>query len=144
MTTADKSIIDSIEWNGLSHAYGPADQDAPKYLRDLFNGDEDETTEAVYHFLHSCACHQYTTYSCTPYVVRCVVFLISQQDVGWDLMHDVIGFVYACTQSGKLEPKLMQEILLGKPQFERLSRHEDEKVAACAASLLAFCDTHSD
>ena len=140
MAQIDTSIIDSINWTELEHAYGNA-SDAPQHLRNLFNAeDEFPLSEAVYGFLHSSACHQYTTYSCTPYVVRCVLYLLNKKEVGCDLMHDVVGFVDACSGSAKEEPELAQEILAGASLYEQFAGHSDPRVSKRAKSLVAFCE----
>src|ERR1700712_5035452 len=64
--------LDKIPWHALAHAYGPA-TDATKWIPALASDDENLRSEAVYGFLHSSICHQYTTYSATPHVIPFVV-----------------------------------------------------------------------
>lgn len=140
MANIDTSIIDSIDWTGLQHAYGNA-SDAPEHLRNLFNSEEEfPLSEAVYGFLHSSACHQYTTYSCTPYVVRCVLYLLSKKEVGCGLMHGVVGFVDACSVSARCQPELAREILAGADLYKQFAGHRDARVAERAKALVEFCE----
>lgn len=142
MKRVSTEIIDSIPWSQLAHAYGSA-EDLPPYLYDLFNSeDEDALDEAVYHCLHSCACHQYTTYSCTADVVRCVLFLISEKVVGYGLMPEVLSFIAACQYGAKSDDRLNQAIRDGRLVYERYSLHQDKKVAERAHALLRVVEKH--
>ena len=64
--------VHSIPWDTLEHAYGVAN-DAPEWIFALASEVEDARIEAVCGFLHSSICHQYTTYSATPYVIPFVI-----------------------------------------------------------------------
>ena len=143
MNSTDPSIIHSVDWHNLSHAYGSA-EDLPPHLCNLFrNVDEEEVWEAVYHALHSCACHQGTTYSCTSYVVKCVLFLISEQEVGFGRMADVLCFIAACKYGALNDKDLMREMLSGQKVYESYSDHTDEGVVKWANELIGFCDEYS-
>ena len=144
MAHISTDIIDSVPWSHLVHAYGSA-EDLPPYLRDLFNSeDEDALYEAVYHCLHSCACHQYTTYSCTADVVSCVLFLISQKAVGYGLMPEVLGFIAACQYGAKSDSRLRQAITEGRLVYEKYSQHSDEKIVERANTLLGIIEQYEE
>ena len=138
----DTLVIDSIPWSSLEHAYGSA-ADAPKYLYDLAHGNEDEIDEAVFGFLHSSACHQYTTYSSTPYVVRHVVNFLSSDLQLIDQTSEILGFICACTISAKDKEFLKAEIVNGSGCFKRYLKHPDPKAVENAKKLLAFCGENS-
>ena len=138
----DIPAIDSIPWSSLEHAYGSA-EDAPKYLYDLTHGNEDEIDVAVYSFLHSYACHQYTTYSCTPYVVRHVIDFLSSDLQLIEQTSEILGFVYACTFSANDKELLKAEIINGSECFKNYLKHSDPKAVENAKKLLAFCGEHS-
>jgi hypothetical protein len=134
----DKSTIDSVPWSSLEHAYGSAG-DAPKYLNDLAHGNDDEIDEAVNGFLHSSACHQYTTYSSTPYVVRCVIDLLNSRLLDIEQTSEILGFVQACTFSARDKEPLRVEIMKGSECFKKYLKHSDSKVTETANKLLEFC-----
>ncbi|MFQ3226626.1 MAG: hypothetical protein ACI8RW_000002 [Porticoccaceae bacterium] len=138
----DMPTIDSIPWSSLEHAYGSA-ADASKYLHDLAHGNEDEIDEAVYGFLHSSACHQYTTYSSTPYVVRYVINLLSSDLLLIEQTSEILGFIYACTFSAKDKELLKSEIVNGSACFKKYLKHSDPKVVENAKKLLVFCGENS-
>jgi len=138
----DKSEIDSIPWSSLEHAYGSA-VDAPKYLHDLVNGNEDEIDEAVYGFLHSSACHQYTTYSSTPYVVRFVIAFLNSRLLLIEQTSEILGFVHACTFSARDNGLLKNEIIQGSECFKKYLKHSNSKVVENAKKLLEFCETYN-
>ncbi len=138
----DTSEIDAIPWSSLKHAYGSA-ADAPKYLYDLVNGNEDEIDEAVYGFLHSSACHQYTTYSSTPYVVRCVIGFLNSRLLLIEQTSEILGFVHACTFSAKDNEFLKAEIMEGSDCFKKYLKHPDSIAVENAKKLLKFCGQHN-
>lgn len=141
----DIEIINSIPWESLEHAYGSA-KNAPQAFDDLLGDDENAREDAVNEFLFSSALHQYTTYSCTPYVVRCVLDIIRNSDIkdlesiGSPLIRELLGFINACTQSAKSDIKLRSEILDGVDCYRGHLEHPDRKTAKAASELLNFCD----
>jgi len=135
----DISTINSIPWHELQHAYGTA-EDSPKYLIDLLNGNKDLIDEAIYGFLHSSACHQYSTYSCTPYVVRCVVFILESKYFEIEQTCEILGFLNACTHSARVNPELRKEIIQGAECFKKYLKHSDPKVIKNIQKLLVFCN----
>ena len=132
-------FIDEYDWGNLEQAYGSASH-APKYLNDLVSADEDLRSEAIYGFLHSEACHQYTTYSCTAPVVRCVVFILENNEFSdFVELRNIIGFIHACTYSARSKEDLRQEILNGLRCYEKYSNHADINVCKEYKALIEFC-----
>lgn len=131
-------IVSSIQWDKLEHAYGKA-TDAPKYLNDLRSSDENELDEAVDHFLLSSACHQYTTYSCTPSVVKCVVATLSFSYFEIEQTSGIFDFLKACTNSARNKGDLKREILNGIECYRKYANHKDVRVVENVKMLLEFC-----
>ncbi len=137
-------IINSISWKTLEHAYGSA-ENAPQAFEDLQGDDKDARDDAVNEFLLSSAIHQYTTYSCTPYVVRCVLDIIRNGDIealesiGAPLVRELFGFINACTPSANNDNTLRNEIINGLDCYQEYLDHHDRKTAKIANVLLKFC-----
>jgi hypothetical protein len=68
--------LDEVDWAGLTHAYGPAD-DVPELLRDLAGGDDD----ALY-ALYGNIWHQGTVYEATAYAVPFLIEILDAPDAG--------------------------------------------------------------
>jgi hypothetical protein len=134
-------LIDEYNWQELEQAYGSA-ENAPKFLNDLLSGDEDLLDEAINDFLFSQACHQYTTYSCTPPVVKCVVFILNNYELDSYIINQLLQFIHACTYNAVSIPELRKEILLGLNCYKVFEKHPDEKVELTADSLINFCSTY--
>jgi hypothetical protein len=66
--------LDAVEWESLSHAFGPAD-DVPDLLRKLISADADERWEA-YDELTNSVWHQGTVYSVSPHVVPFLITML--------------------------------------------------------------------
>jgi hypothetical protein len=97
----DIPFINDYPWEALEQAYGSAEQ-APIWLKSLTNKDEERRDEAIYEFLHSQACHQYSTYSCTPPVVKCVIYILENYNFQQaSQLSNVLGFINACTYNAK-------------------------------------------
>jgi hypothetical protein len=142
-TKAQIPFIDDYKWDELEQAYGSAAK-FPEHLMDLMSNDEELVSEAVNGFLHSEACHQYTTYSCTPPTVRCVLYILENhtfEDV--NILQGILDFVGACTYSAKRTESLRDEILKGIKCYKRLSEHENEGVVDIAETLLKFCANYA-
>ena len=135
----DTSFINSIVWGELEHAYGSA-QDSPHHLMNLIKGDEDEIDEAVFGFLHSSACHQYSTYSSTPFIVRSVVSILNLKYFEIEQTSEILGFIHACTHSAKEKIELRKEIINGSECFKKYLKHSDPKVVKNAKELITFCE----
>jgi len=135
------SIIQTIPWHELECAYGSA-KDAPEHLEHLYSGNEEEIEDAVYDFLHSSACHQYSTYSCTPYVVRCVINLLNTNGFESHLLHEIIGFIQACTHNASDLKELRNEIITGKECYIKYLKHTDIRVIEIAKDLVQFCSKY--
>jgi hypothetical protein len=132
-------FIEEYDWKNLEQAYGSADH-APKYLNDLISSDEYLRSEAIYGFLHSEACHQYTTYSCTAPVVRCVVFILENNNFNdFSELRDILGFIRACTYSAKSKEDLKKEIVNGLRCYEKYSNHSDINICKESKGLIEFC-----
>lgn len=139
----DIPFINDYKWNELEQAYGNA-ADAPAWLIDLTSEDEDIRDEAIYEFLHSQACHQYTTYSCTPPVVKCVIYILNNHHYeDEDALAEVLGFVQACTYNAKTIETLRAEILKGIYCYSKFVNHNNERVRKEAQKLVEFCSDYA-
>jgi len=146
MTT---DFINSFDWGSLNHAYGKA-FDAPKELLNLIGDDEDDRDDAVYGFLYSSAYHQGTVYSCTPCVMRCVLYIIKTEDissietVGKPLIQELLGFLSACAFTWKFEPEIASATYDGVDIYKDYLAHPDEQTAKHAKELLDICNEHKN
>ncbi|MET1257499.1 hypothetical protein [Aliikangiella maris] len=136
----DLSIIDSISWADLENAYGSA-ASAPQSLRALLSDDEDDVDEAIYGFLHSEACHQYTTYSCTPYVVKCVLYILELKEFKDSELGEILGFIQACTYNAREIESLRNEILSGIECYKKYKGRK-ARVGEEATKLVEFCNEY--
>ncbi|MGL6162552.1 hypothetical protein [Microbulbifer sp.] len=145
----DTSLIDSIDWQNLEHAYGPA-IDAPKELANLVSGDEDDRDDAVNGFLYSSAYHQGTVYSCTASVVRCVIHIIKNEDVysfetiGAPLIRELLCFISICAHTWRFEPETGAAAFEGCDVYKDYLDHPDSKTAGYAKELTDFCSTYEN
>lgn len=130
-------LLVSIPWNTLKGAYGHTG-DAPSYLEDLVYGNEDEIDEAINEFLFSTAFHQYTTYSCTPFVVRCVLYIIQNEKVDQRVLAELYEFLNACTHGAKHDLVLRSEILKGKQCYFDPSGLHSKRAQDSIFSLMEF------
>lgn len=71
--------LDSVNWAGLIHAYGPA-ADVPELLRKLASRDA-RAREAAYKALRGNLWHQHTVYEATAFAVPFLVELLQAPDV---------------------------------------------------------------
>src|SRR5690348_12800500 len=71
--------LDNIDWQRLSHAYGPA-TDVPDLLRALQSPDQ-ETREEAHTQLYISICHQGTIYNATAYAVPFLIELLNYPSV---------------------------------------------------------------
>ncbi|MCF6318321.1 MAG: hypothetical protein L3J83_03430 [Proteobacteria bacterium] len=140
-------IIDSIPWNKLEDAYGVAYK-APQGFIDIFSDDQDTREDAVYEFLLSSALHQYTTYSCTPYVVKCVLYIIKYEDIenlniiSYPLIRVLFLFIQGCSHSAQTIVELRTEIVKGKLIYEKYKSHHDKLTSNYASKLFDFSNIH--
>ncbi|MEI6569393.1 MAG: hypothetical protein WCR20_22130 [Verrucomicrobiota bacterium] len=136
--------LDAIAWDRLAHAYGPAIE-APQWIRALASEDEEVRNEAVNGFLHSAICHQYSVYSATPFVIPFVITLLQQPNIrerpisGGLLKQELLGFLRACTQHHPIKPEIRQAIIQGHDTYVTLLHDADQRTAAEAGKLVAFC-----
>ncbi|MCC2614676.1 hypothetical protein LJ739_00290 [Aestuariibacter halophilus] len=132
-------FIDEYNWNELQQAYGTAEH-APSWISDLTSPDEDIRDEAINEFLHSQACHQYTTYSCTPPTVRCVIYILTNYTFeDEDALFNILSFIYACTYNAKTMESLRSEILKGRTCYLAFCNHKNERVKSEAQKLIEYC-----
>ncbi len=137
-------FINSFDWVNLSHAYGKA-LDAPKELLNLIGEDEDDRDDAVYGFLYSSAYHQGTVYSCTPHVMKCILYIIKNEDissletVGKPLIQELLGFLNACAFTWKYEPEIASAAYDGLDVYKLYLAHPDEQTKKHAQELLEIC-----
>ena len=68
--------LDTVDWGGLHHAYGPA-AEVPELIRALAS-DDPEVVGRAYERLDGTVIHQGTTYSSTPPVVPYLVALLAE------------------------------------------------------------------
>lgn len=71
--------LDAINWHGLDHAYGPAD-DVPSLLRDLASPDE-QTREGAQYALYGNLYHQGTIYEATAFAVPFLLEMAANESV---------------------------------------------------------------
>lgn len=145
--------LDSIPWPEVQHAYGRA-TDAPQWIRALDSGDEDLRSDALMHFLFSCATHQYTLYPATPYVIPFVIEALqssslAQRDDGFgqQMAFYMIQFLRSCAQSGQRAiygkphpkaPTVEQAIASGAVIYEDYLHDPDPRIRADSEWLLRF------
>ncbi|MDQ6877724.1 MAG: hypothetical protein M3082_08500 [Candidatus Dormibacteraeota bacterium] len=67
-------LLNSVNWNLLSHAYGPA-RDAPDHLMALLNGDQNEKAGAV-NYLYGAIAHQGSLFLATAPVALAVASIL--------------------------------------------------------------------
>jgi hypothetical protein len=106
-----KEYFKQFPWDELIGAYGVV-SDAPEYLFDLISDDDEAREDSVNDFLFATAWHQHSTYSCTPYVVECVLHIIKSEDINdkmvgsYSLMFYLMSFIEMCIHGSKSDPKL--------------------------------------
>lgn len=71
--------LDTINWQQITHAYGPAD-DVPKQIRALAYSNEEARKKAM-HELNDNICHQGAVYEATAYAVPFLIELLHQERV---------------------------------------------------------------
>jgi hypothetical protein len=134
----------SIPWHRLQHAYGPA-TDARRWIPALVSDDPDLRDEAVYGFLHSSICHQYTVYSATPYVIPFVIEILRDGTccdlpvAAGTLRHALLDFLSACTHAGKTNRPVATALLAGRDVYAVCVSDPVAKIARDARALLEFC-----
>jgi hypothetical protein len=72
MSASPHVLIDTIDWNALSHAYGDAASDTPILLRALSSDDAKEREKAR-HDLSLSVIHQGTHWAAAPAATKCIV-----------------------------------------------------------------------
>lgn len=100
-------FIDSMPWAKASHAYGPAN-DAPHEIKRLMSDDVEDRMDAICGFLYSSAFHQYSIYTATPLVMRCVAKLLGlpklphePSGMGQPMAYELLHFVRICAERGQ-------------------------------------------
>jgi hypothetical protein len=153
--------LEDVPWGRLHHAYHRA-VDAPGWIRALDSESAEERTEAINHFLWSCAFHQGTLYTSTPFVIRFVIealdspTLAERDDgMGHPMKWQLIQFLRACAEQGQQgvrkrflwpspkAPTIEEAILRGRPLYERYAGDANEDIRSDAEWLLSFCSTQS-
>ena len=158
--------LDAINWHGLDHAYGPAD-DVPGLLRDLASPDE-QTREGAQYELYGDLYHQGTIYEATAFAVPFLLELAANESVpdrSWLLaylanlargtsfinVHQHLSEVFpelaAANRTPEIEAQLAQELRWvedvrtavhkGLPLYLRLLDHDDATIRAAATFPLA-------
>ena len=140
--------LDQVPWHRLAHCYGPA-TDAMQWIPALASEDEDLRSEAVYGFLHSSVCHQYTTYSATPHVIPFVIEalrdpVVSGRQVfagGRDTMRaSLFDFLHACAVGSRREDDVGRSLMTARDLYAAHVADDDPGTAGNAQALLRFCD----
>jgi hypothetical protein len=150
--------LDAIPWGRLHHAYHRA-TDAPRWIRALDSEDPDERTEAINYFLWSCAYHQGTLYTATPFVIGFVIealdsSTLAERDEGMDrpMKHELFQFLRSCAESGQRAVKkrmwwpspesatIEEAIRAGRSLYERYASDPNDQVQTDARWLLNFCE----
>ncbi len=144
-------LIDSMPWQQVSHAYGPA-KDAPTELRRLVASDVEERMDAICGFLYSSAFHQYSIFSATPYVIRCVAKMLMLDELpelpcgmnNRPMAYELLHFIRICAERGqeaiegttRLDAPTIEEAVSElMPTLERYLAHSDPKVREEARML---------
>ena len=140
--------LHDLPWHQLSHAYGSA-ADAARWIPALASEDPSEREEAVYGFLLSSVCHQYSLYSATPHVIPFVVEVLADataaaRPIGAppddSVGEALLDFVWACTPGSRLAPPVHRAILAGRHVYARYVNAREPKAAKYAAALVQFCN----
>ncbi|MGI5242318.1 hypothetical protein [Dactylosporangium sp. CA-139066] len=149
--------LDEVDWAGLTHAYGPAD-DVPALIRALLSPDADVRGE-VRHELYSCIAHQGTRYPATAPAVPFLLELAADSatpDRGQlvDFLEFVatgdgqptwrrypIGELRAAGPSSALAA--YDAVAEGVPLFAALVGDADAEIAVPAAQALAVFPEHA-
>jgi hypothetical protein len=134
-------FIDEYNWIELEQAYGSAEK-APEYLQNLMSEDEDLLDEAINEFLLSQVCHQYTTYSCTPAVLRCVIYIVQNHQCDESLLSELLWFIEACKYNAKSILSLRDEIIKGHELYRELRDHKCQDVREAVLLLDEFCESY--
>lgn len=136
-------FINDYKWEDLQQAYGSAEK-APDRLADLMCKDDDLREGAINDFLFSQICHQYTTYSATPPVVKCVIYILNNHDFeDEETLADILGFIEACTHNAKSDFLLRKEILAGETCYQRYAQHPANNVREYSEQLVHFSSGYS-
>ncbi|MFD0971687.1 hypothetical protein [Plantactinospora endophytica] len=150
--------LDEVDWSGLTHAYGAAD-DVPELIRGLLSPDAGQREE-IRHELYSCIAHQGTRY---PASARAVPFLLALvADPATPDRGDLVDFLeFVATGTGQRYWKrypIAEERAAGSspaldaydavadavPLFVTLLGDTDAEVAGPAAQALAVFPEHAD
>jgi len=123
-------FIDSMPWAKVSHAYGPAN-DAPHEIKRLMSDDVEDRMDAICGFLYSSAFHQYSIYTATPLVMRCVAKLLGlpklpnePSGMGQPMAYELLHFVRICAERG-------QTAMEGKPNADAPTIEEAASEVRC-------------
>ena len=140
--------LDKVPWHKLTHCYGPA-TDAMRWIPALASEDDGLRSEAVYGFLHSSVCHQYTTYPATPHVIPFVIEalrdpMVSGRPVlegGRERMRAALfDFLHACAVGSRREDAVGRALVTARELYAEHVADDDPSTARAARSLLRFCD----
>ena len=144
----DTTLINSIDWESLNHAYGKA-TNGPKELVNLLSENEDDRDDAVNDFLYSSAYHQGTVYSCTPSVMRCVIHIIKHEDIttletiGAPLIRELFHFLSICGINWKTHPKIAEALYEGRKIYKEYLSFSDPNTVNSAKELINFCNEYA-
>jgi hypothetical protein len=119
-----------VDWAGLTHAYGPAD-DLPGLLRGLAQGDDDALYE-----LYGNIWHQGTVYPATAYAVPYLIRLLDGPDSD---TAGILGLLdeIARARAGREDAAAHLAVAAGLPSYLRLlAAHPEQGVRAAVAATI--------
>lgn len=99
MSKSWRQVLEDTDWDGLSHAYGPA-SDTPGHLRALVEGGPDERKAASSHLV-SAIIHQGTIWPATHAATSVVLGMLRDaQDAVGPSRPDMIAFLVEVEEEG--------------------------------------------
>ncbi|MEH0980795.1 HEAT repeat domain-containing protein [Micromonospora sp. CPCC 205556] len=132
------SGLDEVEWAGLSHAYGAA-EDTAGLLRAMASADEDEASEALEEFVGS-VFHQGTVY---PATVPAVPFLAELAVTAPHQRASLVATVGMLADPhhayGDEQAEVREAVRAQAERFPPLLADPDPEVRMCAAYTVAQC-----
>ncbi|MFF3688327.1 hypothetical protein [Streptomyces sp. NPDC002187] len=131
--------IDDIDWAGLEHAYGPAD-DVPDLLRAAQSADEDEQ-ERAFEDLFSSLCHQGSIYSATAAAVPFLAQLALHGSGDRVRMLWLLGG--AADGNGREYLQVRRAVAEVMPSLLGLAADGEDAVRKAMVWLISVCDDYA-
>jgi hypothetical protein len=76
----------------------------------------------------------------SPYVVRCVVYILENKEFNDSELREILGFIQACTHNTTELDSLRQVIFAGANCYKKYLNHDDTRTAEITRNLLGFCN----